>query len=160
MWNKKYAIPTNNIVPLWNHPHHNAYPDTEQEGEGDADLGKHFEEQNAINNLQMFPGDVTIEGRYGNSIRLGGTKFDSNEITDSSNNGKPYTLLRNGQVETQDGVDTVVEDVNEDAASIYLLSDHVVKLEQSNVKREAFSNEPDKSDKYKGSQVIINSGRL
>lgn len=154
---KKYWI---DILPLWNHTHHNAYPDTEQEGEGDADLGKHFEEQNAINNLQMFPGDVTIEGRYGNSIRLGGTKFDSNEITDSSNNGKPYTLLRNGQVETQDGVDTVVEDVNEDAASIYLLSDHVVKLEQSNVKREAFSNEPDKSDKYKGSQVIINSGRL
>lgn len=154
---KKYWI---DILPLWNHTHHNAYPDTEQEGEGDADLGKYFEEQNAINNLQMFPGDVIIEGRYGNSIRFGGTKFDSNEITDSSNNGKPFTILRNGQVQTQDGVDTVLEDINEDAASIYLVSDHVIKLEQANSKRDAFSSEPDKSDKYKGSQVIINSGRL
>lgn len=154
---KKYWI---DILPLWNHTHHNAYPDTSQEGEGDADLGKDFQEQEAVNNLQLFPGDVVIEGRYGNSIRLGGTKFDSNEITDNTNNGKPYTVIRNGQVETQDGVDTVLEDINEDAASIYLTSDHTIKLQQSNNKREALSSEPTTADKYKGSQVIINSGRL
>lgn len=153
----KYWI---DIIPIWNHTHHNAYPDTFQEGEGDADLGKYFEEQNAVNNLQMFPGDVIVESRHGSSIRLGGTKFDSNEITDSSNNMKPFTILRNGQVETQDGVDTVLEDINEDASSIYLTADHTIELEQANIKRDALENVPDNANAYKGNQVLINSGRL
>lgn len=153
----KYWI---DIVPIWNHIHHNAYPDTEQDGEGDADLGSNFEEQSAINNLQLFPGDIVLESRHGSSLRLGGTKFDSNEYTDSSNNMKPFTILRNGQVETQDGIDTVLEDINEDASSIYLTSDHTIPLEQSHEKRDGFKNEPEKADKYKGNQVLINSGRL
>lgn len=153
----KYWI---DIVPIWNHTHHNAYPDVIQEGEGDADLGKHFEEQSAVNNLQLFPGDVVVESRHGSSIRLGGTKFDSNEITDSSNNMKPFTIIRNGQVETQDGVDTVLENIDEDASSIYLTSDHTIELSQANEKRDALEQEPDKANTFKGNQIIINSGRL
>lgn len=153
----KYWI---DIVPIWNHTHHNAYPDVIQEGEGDADLGKYFEEQSAVNNLQMFPGDVIVESRHGSSLRLGGTKFDSNEITDSSNNMKPFTILRNGQVETQDGVDTVLENIDEDASSIYLTSDHTINLTQANNKRDALEDQPDNANSYKGNQVLINSGRL
>ena len=148
------------IVPFWNHVHHNAYPDTAQFGEDAADLGKYFEEKSAINNLQLFPGDLTIESRYGSSIRFSGTKFDSNPFTDSTNNGKPFTLIRNGQAETKDGVDTVLEDINEDKASIYLTSDHKVQLKQANSKRDSFESEPITADEYKGNQVVINSGRL
>lgn len=148
------------IVPVWNHTHHNAYPDTDQDGEGDADLGKHFEEQSNVNNLQLFPGDVSIESRHGSSIRLGGTKFDSNELTDSSNNMKPFTIIRNGQLDTDDGVDLVLEDINKDASSIYLTSDHKIELEPANEKRDAFESEPETSDTYKGKQIILNSGRL
>ena len=153
----KYWI---DIVPIWNHTHHNAYPDVTQEGEGDADLGKYFEEQSAVNNLQMFPGDVIVEGRHGSSLRFGGTKFDSNEITDSSNNMKPFTILRNGQVESQDGIDTVLENIDEDPTSIYLTSDHTINLTQANDKRDALEEEPDKANSFKGNQVLINSGRL
>lgn len=155
--NKVYWI---DILPLWNHTHHNAYPDTQQDGEGTADLGKDFEEQAAVNNLQMFPGDVLIESRHGSSIRLGGTKFESNEISDGSNNGKPFTILRNGQVETKDGLDTVLEDINEDPSSIYLTSDHTIELDIANTRRKALESEPKDADQFKGNQVIINSGRL
>lgn len=148
------------ILPLWNHTHHNAYPDTQQDGEGTADLGKDFKEQSAVNNLQLFPGDVLVESRYGSSIRLGGTKFESNEVTDSSNNGKPFTILRNGQIETKDGLDTVLENINEDASSIYMGSDHKFELEIANDKRDALEKEPEDTDQFKGNQVIINSGRL
>ena len=154
---KNYWI---DILPVWNHTHHNAYPDTFQDGENDADLGKDFKELGAVNNLQMFPGDVLIEGRHGSSIRLGGAKFESNELTDSSNNGKPYTIIRNGQVETKDGLDTVLENINEDASSIYLSSDHKFELEQANTKRKALEDAPEEANKYKGNQVIINAGRL
>ena len=36
------------IHSIWNHPHHNAYPDTLQVGEGTADLGDDFKEQEKI----------------------------------------------------------------------------------------------------------------
>jgi hypothetical protein len=154
---KKYWI---DILPIWNHTHHNGYPDTFQDGEGDANFGKDFEEQSAINNLQMFPGDVIIESRHGSSLRFGGTKFESNKIIDSSNNGKPYTIIRNGQIETKDGLDTVLEDINEDPSSIYLSSDHKFELKQANTKRKALEEAPKEADQYKGNQVIINAGRL
>lgn len=148
------------IVPVWNHPHHNAFPDTEQQGEGPADLGKDFKEESTINTLQQFPGDITMEGRHGQSIRFTGTKFDSNPWIDNSNNGKPLIIISNGQKETQSGDETLVEDINEDPSSIYLTSDHVIDLEQANEKRDAWDSEPVKGNIYKGSQVVINSGRL
>ena len=150
------------IVPIWNHVHHNAYPDTLQfeDQESQADLGENFEESNAINNLQLFPGDVTVEGRHGNTIRLGGTKFDSNEITDDSNNGAPFTILRNGQKESDDPLQLILEDINEDKSSIYLTSDHTIPLEPANTKREGFESEPEAAEEFKGAQIVMNSDRL
>jgi len=153
----KYWI---DIVPIWNHIHHNAYPDVAQAGEGDVDLGDDFSEQSERNNLQLFPGDISIESRHGSSLRFSGTKFASNEISDKSNNMSPFTILRNGQIETEDGLDAILENINDDASSIYLTSDHSVELSQANEKRDALENEPDKADAYKGMQVLINSGRL
>ena len=150
------------IIPLWNHPHHNAYPDTVQfeDQESEADLGEYFEESDKVNPLQLFPGDISIEGRHGQSIRMTGTKYDSNIWIDDSNNGEPLTIIRNGQKEAGSGDESVLEDVNEDKSSIYLTSDHTVELTQANEKRDAWKEEPEKADKFKGSQVIINSGRL
>ena len=150
------------IVGIWNHPHHNAYPDTEQfeDQESEADLGKYFEETDKVNPLQLFPGDVTLAGRHGQTLRFAGTKYDSNEWIDDSNNGQPLTILRNGQKEAGSGDETVLEDINEDKSSIYLTSDHTVELEQANEKREAWSEEPEKAKDFKGAQILINSGRL
>ena len=150
------------VIPMWNHPHHNAYPDTVQfeDQESEAELGDYFKEVDKVNPLQLFPGDISIEGRHGQSIRMTGTKYDSNIWIDDSNNGKPLTIIRNGQKEVESGDESVLEDINEDKSSIYLTSDHTVELEQANEKRSAWDEEPEKADKFKGSQVIINSGRL
>jgi len=150
------------VVPMWNHPHHNAYPDTAQyeDQESEAEFGDFFEETDKVNPLQLFPGDISIEGRHGQSIRMTGTKYDSNIWIDDSNNGEPLTIIRNGQKEAESGDESVIEDINEDKSSIYLTSDHTVELEQANEKRESWKDEPEKADKFKGSQVIINSGRL
>ena len=150
------------VIPMWNHPHHNAYPDTIQyeDQESEAEFGDYFEESDKVNPLQLFPGDLSIEGRHGQSIRMTGTKYDSNIWIDDSNNGQPLTIIRNGQKEAGTGDESVLEDINEDKSSIYLTSDHTVELTQANEKRAAWSEEPEKADKFKGSQVIINSGRL
>lgn len=91
-----------NAISIWNHPHHNAYPnifdgvnDEEQkqdyqaiEGgsvrrvedesteinlQGDNPTGGTFIERTNIHPILPFVGDNIFEGRFGNSIRLGST---------------------------------------------------------------------------------------
>ena len=149
------------IVPIWNHPHHNADPDSRQNNDSPNDFGDDFEESDKVNPLQPFPGDILIEGRHANTVRFGGTKHSENSLVDESNNGSPYIITRIGQTEdTENGFETVVEDINKDLGSIYMMSDHEVPIEPANDKRDSYEEEPEKPDKYKGEQVVVNSNRL
>ena len=145
-----YYFPPLNI---WNHPHHNALPslkglkesDTEQDylrtengiirqvtDEGtNIDLGNYFSELLKIKPLLPYEGDYILEGRFGNSIRLGSTNIGE-DIPDEANNiwstignvGDPITIIRNGQSNKLDdkGWIPTIEDLNDDATSIYLTS--------------------------------------
>lgn len=146
------------VVNVWNHPHHNAAPDTLQENWKD-DLLKGFPEQKTINPLAANPGDTLIEGRLGQSVRFGGSKGVST-IIDGSNDGSPIILISNGQVTTKNGSDLIQEDINEDFNSIYFVSNHKIPLKSANTKRKSYDTEPKTSDQFKGNQVIINGGRL
>ncbi len=149
----------NTIVNLWNHPNHGGYPnDTDNE----LDLGDGVEELPEVNPLQPFPGDIILDGRQGQSIRMSGFSSPKNTLSNVSNNGKPFTILSNGQKNADNPFDPIVEDVNEDASSIYLVSDHQVDLEQTRDKTDSygFNKRPPKAKEYKGSQVILNGGRL
>ena len=150
------------VCPLWNHPHHNAYPDTYQypEQSDKADLGEDFKEVPNVNALQMSPGDLAIEGRHGHSIRFGGTNFKENEISTEEDNGKPYIFISNGQKETEDGLEIRKEDINEDSTSLYITSDQQIPLIQANEKRDAYKEAPETAEAYKGAQTIINSNRI
>ena len=144
------------IVPIWNNPHLNFYPDTLSGDE--ISLGPGFEEQASIRPLQLNPGDITLEGRHGQSIRLGGTVSDNSPFTSKESNGKPYIILRNGQKATQG--DTVYEDVNEDDTSLYLTSDHQVPITEANRKFKAALKAPELAGKFKGKQFVGNSDRV
>lgn len=149
----------NKIVNVWNSPHHNANPDTKQ-ANWEGNLLGGGKEQSNINPLQADPGDTLIEGRLGQSIRFGGSKGASKLSVDSSNEGKPVTLISNGQIETSNGNDPISEDINKDFNSIYLLSDHKSTLESANNKRDSYDVVPRKSNEYIGNQVLVNGGRL
>lgn len=136
---------------VWNSPHHNAMPDlgdvaattntadssyqqsstsghTNNVGAPTKDqyvLDPSFIEKSNIKKLYQFTGDLTLEGRWGNSIRFGSSlKADSklNYWSDSNADGDPITIIRNGQGATsnQQGYVQTVENVNTDASSIYL----------------------------------------
>jgi hypothetical protein len=153
------------IVPVWNHPHHNASPDSIQfakalEADPDVDLGTNFEETDQVNPLQGFPGDLLIEGRQGQSIRFTGARYPSNPLVNDSNSNQPIIILSNGQKEAETGYESILEDINEDKGSMYFLSNHKVPLEQSNKKQDAFDIRPVKFNEYQGNQVLLTSGRL
>jgi hypothetical protein len=146
------------VVNLWGSPHHNALP--EPNADISTVLGKGVKELSDVNPLYPFPGDTLIEGRQGQSIRIGGNKSNKNPLVDDSNNGKPYILISNGQLKTDNGIDHIVEDINKDPNSLYFLSDHKTDLKAVNIKRDSYDVKPLDADKYVGNQVVLNGGRL
>ena len=147
------------IVNVWNHPHHNAVPDTKQRDWSDRIIGGQKEES-TISPLQANPGDTILEGRLGQSIRFGGYKGVQSKNIDSSNDGKPIILISNGQINTSEGDTPIEEDINQDYNSIHLLSDHLSDLVSVNTKRDSYDIQPLASNRYIGNQVMINGGRL
>ena len=174
-----------NIVSLWNHPHHNAFPTapnalpptqqkdyiqttggnvrrvTDQSTE--IFLGKTFIERSNIHPLLPFEGDILYEGRWGNSIRIGSTvKNTPNNWSSVGINGDPILIIRNGQgVQTEEGWIPTVEDINNDDSSIYQTSTQKIPLKASSTSYFSYKNNPPQTpDQYAGKQIIINSGRL
>jgi hypothetical protein len=174
-----------NTVGIWNHPHHNAFPQnsnilppsqqkdyvqtqlgsvrrvTDQSTE--IFLGKTFVERGDIHPLLPFEGDKIIEGRWGNSIRLGSTvKNTPNTWSSTGENGDPITIIRNGQGnQTDEGWVPTIEDINNDDTSIYFTSTQKIPLEASSTSYSSYSsNPPTTPNEYAGRQLILNSGRL
>jgi hypothetical protein len=173
------------IVGIWNHPHHNAFPQnsnilppsqqkdyiqteagsvrrvTDQSTE--IFLGRTFVERGNIHPLLPFEGDRILEGRWGNSIRLGSTvKNTPNTWSSTGENGDPITIIRNGQGnQTDEGWIPTIEDINNDDTSIYFTSTQKIPLKASSTSYSSYSsNTPTTPNEYAGRQLILNSGRL
>jgi len=148
------------ILNIFNSTNSNCYPDTVNNIGIDITQGGKFKELGDINPIASSPGDVEINGRQGQSIRFTGGKSPSNPWIASDNVGLPLTLISNGQKETDNGFVSIGEDVNEDASSIVLTSNHLIPLTQASTKRLAWDEEPTLAKEFKGNQIIINGGRL
>ena len=179
-----------NIISLWNHPHHNAYPSTpnslppSQQKDyietttgnvrriGVIDpkdqstgifLGKTFKERSNIHPILPFEGDIIEEGRWGNSIRIGSTVQNTiNNWSSVGTNGDPILIIRNGQgIQDKQGWVPTVEDINNDDSSIYATSTQKIPLNASSINYFSYpSNSPQSPNEYSDKQIILNSGRL
>ena len=183
-----YYLPPTNI---WNTTHHNAYPsynkkpDSQQKNieqtqlgspskvspvPTNVSLGRTFVERTNIHPLQPFEGDVLIEGRWGNTLRLGST------VTDKPNNwssvgkcGDPIIILRNRQNSnnTLDAWVPEVEDINTEGSSVYLTSTQAIPVKtpfaeevHSSGKSSYHKYFPTPPSKYNGPQAIISGDRV
>ena len=158
--NKKISYYMNN-VNTWNSSHHNSLPNISAldaleettsenvkkpedgnpfvEGEELPDLGEFFTERNDIKRVQVYEGDVILEGRFGQHIRLG----SSDKILDENPNwwsegsdetlGKPVTIISNGQSSEKIGEleprDLYSTDVNKDPSTIILTENQPTSLD-------------------------------
>lgn len=147
------------VASIWNQANANPFPDQRQ-NPGIANLGKDTPELPNIKSLHPFNGNISVEGRHGNSLRMFGYKSEKNPFIDDSNNGLPITILRNGQGSRKQNEDTVIEDINLDHSSIYLTSNHTIPLKQANTKRTSYFSAPINADTFKGKQIIVNSDRI
>lgn len=154
---KDYYMPALN---MWNHPQHGATAI-----DGAPALDQHFKETPDLNPMFPFPGDVVLEGRKGQSIRfsenLPGTPWSST----SKNN--PTIAIVSGQYSPVEEPSFILEDINKDASSIYLLGNQSVPLEVNKSWKRGHlkSSYPDSllpidGYNYTGDQIVVNSGRL
>ena len=130
----------------------------ESNNEKDFEFEAGFDEVKDLSGLQPFSGDVLIEGRYGQSIRLGHTPSGAGTSKDPSWSGdptKPITIIRNHQ-EEGGWNKFVIEDVDKDDSSIYLTSGQTVKLSTPNSLPPIISTTSGYSDKG----IFMNSGRI
>jgi hypothetical protein len=107
------------IVNRKNSPNENAIPGASGTYEKDTKYGDTFERKD-IRRVEVNEGDIVYEGRFGNSIKLGS----------DPTNGSPVIKIRAGQTldtETRDIFQKPVkESIDNDASSIYLISDGLV----------------------------------
>lgn len=147
-------------ISIWNSVHHNGFPDLQYLGatqkstnivgyqsnqDGivkkqddtpkDLYLGNTFIENPEIRNLFPVEGDVIVEGRFGNSMRLSHTsKFPSQSVTSPwsnyGSNTRPITIIRNGQTKQVPAVKwtPIFESIDGDASSIYLTNGQEIQM--------------------------------
>jgi len=174
--NQAYYLPPINI---WNSQHHNALPDPSlqpssksqkdyqnsvdgserdvrrvYDNSTDINLGEGFNEQINTHPLKFFAGDNLIEGRWGNSIRLGSTI--------QSNTNYPLTIIRNGQSPnvSEEGWVPITEDINNDKSLIYLTDNQKLNIEVASKNYNSYNEAPVAPKEYQENQIILNSGRL
>jgi len=125
-----------------------------KEGETE-DLGETFvNNEEKVKPLQPQEGDVIIQGRFGNAIRLG-----NNPETNS-----PTVKITVGQSPDNNTADIntpYVEDINVNKNCVWITSDEIVPFNPvTEGKSYNFKSAKTKVNKYDGNQVFINSDRL
>lgn len=155
---KKYFYLT--TVNLWNSQHHNAFPDLVdysskviqpvniediESGEKKipaavetrANLGDYFVEKSNIKPLLPFEGDFILEGRFGQSIRLGSTVKEQknfNKWSVTGSNGDPITIISNRRANSKNSPEAWVpssEDINKDGSCIWLTGGQSIDMDVS-----------------------------
>jgi hypothetical protein len=143
---------------VWNSVHHNVFPNmaeygkylknTSQEGftgpmqpvVPKVPQGYTFQEiDDGIKSLRPFEGDTILQGRWGQSIRLGSTVSELRKTNSWSNvkdtDGKPITIILNEQrklTKAEINSPVIVEDINRDGSAIYLTAGQSINLSDLN----------------------------
>lgn len=135
-------------------------------GDGE-NKNSYFESNFRIKPLLPMEGDIIHEGRFGNSLRFGGTVPQSVNLPSEFSNtwaygkelGSPIIILRNGQSDKIRKDDEIaVEDINKDYSSIYLTSDQTIPFIPVSRNQKSYAgNAP---SIYDGKQILVTSDRL
>lgn len=135
--------------------------------------GKYFTPDKTIQSLLPLEGDIIYEGRFGQSLRFGGTVEEGTSGVDEGKEklkrfkgtwaigdrvGAPIVILRNGQKLGGDATKSYVEDINKDPSSIYITNGQIIPLKVANTNQKAWAGSA--PSVYDGNQIILASDRL
>jgi hypothetical protein len=129
-------------------------------------LGEYFEDKEEILRLRHDEGDTIFEGRTGQTIRMGAAWKANTNFKSLLKDQSPNMLFRVGPnpkakptVKGPHGL--VVEDINKDASSIWMVTDQIVPLEYATAKSKIHgASVEDFPNRLTGNQIIINTDRF
>ena len=142
------------------------------------EANKDFGNDEKVRRLIPREGDVTLEGRFGNTIRFGSAIVEGAHGDDTSTQDSPNILMRVGQLTDaqlfdeqnlrQELEDTnfkpAEENINSDGSSIWMTTDQKVNLdiEETNADDHSYmsSFHEDDQPNLGGKQITINSDRI
>jgi hypothetical protein len=132
-------------------------------------------QDSTIREIDSEEGDITFNGRFGNTIRFGSNikeiKTEDGVKEDTGQLKSPNIIIRAGQLLDAEkfGKGKIVEeylknypnrpikeDINLDGSSIWMTTNQVIPLEPSTIGRYDLH----RPEKFEGKQIIINSDRL
>lgn len=116
------------IINLYNNQNHNSQVIDNIDENKKIILGNNISEK-IVRNLLPFEGDNIINSRWGAGLRFSSTQKANekeNFWSTSGNNGDPITLLVNGHNTDPKDFSSYVENINNDASSIYLTSTQTI----------------------------------
>lgn len=128
-------------------------------------LGDEFAENPAVKMVRPNEGDMIIQGRFGNIIRLGSSVFSN----PTASRPEPNLLLTVGQelnkitsTKNPSPYSLVYEDINKDKSCIWMVTDEHIFLEPATIDSPSHLRHTELSDatKYTGAQIFINSDRV
>lgn len=133
-------------------------------------IDENFLEPDISTPLQMFSGDVIIEGRFGNSIRFGSTLKPNHPFANApawsmgtSKISDPITIISNGRSQTSTNNRLSVESINDDKSSIWMTSGQQVFFAPSSFISNLIRNNKLDSgfnSNFSGNQLFLNSDRI
>jgi hypothetical protein len=133
-------------------------------------IDRNFEEKSELNPLQMFSGDMIVEGRFGNSLRFGSTIKSDHPFGAApawsqgrSQVGDPITILSNGRKKSLGNNRLTIESINEDDSSIWLTSGQQLFFAPASAITNVLRNNKFDSfikSNFSGNQILLSSDRI
>jgi len=134
------------VIPTQNSIEHNATPDETFFKNGEERVTGDFNEKGDINRKIKAPGDLTLEGRSGHSIRLGASidKFNSPFLGPDRS---PLVVISNNHHKSTNSKIANFEDINKDGSSLFMLNKHNVGFEPSSFNFDSYGEDVAKTVK-------------
>lgn len=153
-----------NPINLYNNQNHNSQVISNIDDKGKIILGKNINEK-VVRSLLPFEGDNIINSRWSAGLRFSSTQKSNereNFWSTSGNNGDPITLLVNGYNTDPKDFTSYVENVNNDASSIYLTSTQTISNFETklDISKSPFTSLVRPEVYGEKSQIILSSNRI
>lgn len=137
-----------NPYNIWNAVNYNGFPDlidyTSEIQNGSYNLGYTFIEKSNINSVKSYEGDILIEGRWGNTVRIGST-VPGTEWEKDSKVGDPIIIISTRkETNAKSKWDLVNENTSLDTSGIYICSTQSIPIPNfNNYNFDTYSNNLD-----------------
>lgn len=105
--------------------------------EKELDITGKFKEKGTVKKLIKAPGDITIEGRSGSTVRFG-SYIESFNSPIKGKDRSPLIMIVNSQRDTNNK-NPIFEDVNKDGTSLYMLEGQTVNFLASSLNFDSFN---------------------